>query len=167
MLCFVNAYDIGAILLVLIFAVMGAIRGFTWEAGSLISVFLGVAAANRLTPVFSSLFLKGISDSYAPVIGFVSVFILVFILVIVLTYYTKRLVDGAKLKRVDKTLGFFFGIFQGAAICLLITLVLLRFGSDELKRYVANTQTSRIVSRVVSCAPQVFSTPPLSIRYSK
>jgi|GEM_PF-2894993 len=164
---FVNPYDIGAVLLISIFAVMGAVRGFTWEAGSLVALMLGIAAASRLSSVFSSLFLKSLPVSLSPVIGFICVFILTFVLLIIITYYTKRLVDGAKLKRVDQTLGFFFGILQGATICLIITLLLLRFGSDELKNYIAGTQTSKTASYIVSTYPKLFALPPLSVSKPK
>lgn len=153
---FLNAYDIGAVVLLLIFSIMGGIRGFTWEAGTLVSIILGIASANRLSFVFTKTFLSRLPASVAPIIGFALVFLLTFVLLLVMTFYAKRLVDSAKLKRVDQTLGALFGTCQGAVICLALTVLILRFGTPELRDYVSNTYTAHIVERIVPHLPAGF-----------
>lgn len=151
---FLNAYDIGAIVLLILFSVMGGIRGFTWEAGTLVAVMLGIAAANRLSSAFATTFLKRLPETLAPIIGFILVFLLTFILLLVITHYAKRLVDSAKLKKVDQTLGALFGTCQGALICLVLTLLILHFGTADLKNYVSSTYTAHIVGRISSYIPR-------------
>jgi len=148
-----NAYDIGAIVLLILFSIMGGIRGFTWEAGTLVAVMLGIAAANRLSSIFTATFLKRLPETVAPVIGFILVFLLTFILLLIITHYAKRLVDSAKLKTVDQTLGALFGTCQGALICIVLTLLILHFGTSDLRNYVSSTYTARIVERISPYIP--------------
>ena len=138
------AYDIGVVVVVVVFGVMGYIRGFTWEAGFLCGLMLGVAAAFRLTGVFAALFLKNLSPDIARIVGFSAVFLMTFIVVLGVTYLVRRLVERAKLEKADRWAGSVLGLLQGLGVCFVVTLALLKFGNEPLRMYVGGTYAARL-----------------------
>ncbi len=138
------AYDIGVVVVVFVFGVIGYIRGFTWEAGFLCGVMLGLASAFRLTGIFAALFLKNLSPPVAEIVGFFAVFLMTFIVVLGVTYLARRLVERAKLEKADRWAGSVLGVLQGVGVCFVVTLALLKFGNEPLRVYVGRTYAARL-----------------------
>jgi len=157
------AYDIGVVVVVFVFAVIGYIRGFTWEAGFVCGVTLGIAAAFRLTGVFVSLFLGGLSPQVATAVGFFAVFLMTFVVVMGVTYLARRAVERAKLEKADRWAGAVLGTLQGVAVCFVVTLALLKFGNAPLRSYIAETYAARmsmvgakLLQRVVPASKEIL-----------
>jgi len=165
------AYDIGAVALTVVFAALGAMRGFAWEAGLFCAVTLGVAAAIRLGRVFAEAILSGLPSQTALPLGFALVFLMVFIAILVVTHFTRRAIERMKLRKADAVAGGVFGFVQGLTVCFLATLALMKFGTPQLKGYVSDSYSASVATAGASLlrrvSPEAARHLPLNVRRTK
>ena len=119
-----NGFDLAIIVVILLFAGIGVLRGLVREVFSL----LAWAAAGLI----SWLFAKDISDWFinsiqAPtlrrLVTFAVLFATVFILVSIAAFFVRRLFFEGRLKTPDHVLGGLFGAARGAAAIVIVFLL--------------------------------------------
>lgn len=120
-----NVFDIVLVLLLALFAALGAWRGLVRELVSLLTWICAAAAAWAFADDAGLLF-KGVTTEGALrlTLGFVSIFIVVFIAGTVLGFVLHRFVSrSASLRTVNRAAGGAMGIVRGIAVIVLVFLL--------------------------------------------
>ena len=118
--------DIIFIVLIMIFTVRCAVKGFISELMSMASVILGLLASLYF-------YKKGgefIRIKFMPelkiipgIIAFVVLFLIVFVAIKILESMLRDIIEGIRLGGVDRILGIFFGIAEGVVVVSLVLFV--------------------------------------------
>lgn len=119
--------DMALLGLVLVSVVVGAFRGFVFEALSLGAWVVAYVAAPWLAPLVVTWLPMHASDKqWQPMAAMVLAFVLVLVLCGLLARLIRVLLHATPLRAVDRLLGAGFGLVRGALLCLL-TAVLIGF----------------------------------------
>ena len=119
--------DIVFIVIILIFAVHCAVKGFVSEIMSLAAVIMGILSA-----IF--FFREGaafIRDRFMPdvetipnILSFIVIFLAVFCVVKIIGLMLKSIIEGIRLGGLNHVLGFIFGAAEGVVVvCLLLFVI--------------------------------------------
>ena len=132
---FLSWADLALLAVVLISVLVGALRGFVFEALSLAAWVIAYLATPFLSPVVAMALPKPEHDGAwqalaAPVLAFVAVLLLVSLLARLL----RTLLHATPLKAPDRLLGAGFGVLRGALICLLLGVLI---GFTPLRKHPA------------------------------
>jgi membrane protein required for colicin V production len=132
-----TAIDLVFIVIILIFAIHCALKGFVSEAMSLAAVILGVLSA-----IFffrsGAAFIRG---SFMPeikvipeILAFLMIFFIAFIAIKMFEGMLKTIIQKIRLGGLDRTLGFIFGVAEGIiVVCLVLFIIsILPFDSDRI-----------------------------------
>jgi membrane protein required for colicin V production len=122
-----SAFDIICTVLILIFTVRCALRGFISEVMSMAAIVLGLLA--------SLCFFKNggefVCDRYMPehrtiadIIAFILLFLIVFLVIKILERLLKDIIEGIKLGRADRFLGLLFGLLEGFIVVSLVLFLI-------------------------------------------
>src|ERR1700685_2166190 len=132
-----NTFDIIIIVLLLIGAVRGFMKGFVYEIATLGSLFLGMFVAFKLAYLVQPT-LRKIGNMDAHLLAVLS-FILMFLIVIVGMYFLAKLftslIDKAGLGVFNKLMGALFGILKFAFIISILIYFFNHF--NEKHHYVS------------------------------
>lgn len=119
-----NIIDIFFIIIILIFAIIAAAKGFVKEIFNKASWFggiiLGCLFAKKLQPYLISVVKN---DFFALLLSFLLIFAVVFLIIQIIKTIIGRAFEGDIMKGLDKSLGFFLGIVEGLAIVMLIIII--------------------------------------------
>lgn len=117
--------DIVVIAIVALMGIRGLVQGFTKGVMGTAALFGGLIAALLLLRPVSEILEPHLGTAfYVPIIAFLIVFIVVYIVFKVLESLFTKMVEASSLDRLDKAMGLFFGVVQGAVLVLLIFFVL-------------------------------------------
>jgi len=119
--------DIVFAVLLLIFTVRCALRGFIGELMSMASLVLGLLAAlyfYRTGGAFVRERFMPDTQTIPEIIAFAALFLIVFIVIKIIERMLKQIVDGIKLGGVDRFLGIFFGFIEGVVVISLVLFLL-------------------------------------------
>ena len=112
-------------LIIFTFAIVGIIKGFIDNVFGKLALVLGIFLAILFYKNIAGSLLKDIKIPYvANVIAFLLVFVVVFLIVKIVQMIVSKVFEWSILKSLDRTLGFFFGIVEGAVVTCLIILLL-------------------------------------------
>lgn len=114
--------DIVFILVVLILAIRGAIKGFVAEIGSMAALILGFGGAIVFYRPVAALIDRYVGQSmWNPLIAFLVLFLILYLVVKLLERLLQSIVERLALNRLDSVLGFFLGLAEAV---LLIGVIL-------------------------------------------
>ena len=112
-------------IIILIFAISGIIRGFIDNVFGKIAFVAGILLAYLFYKDIATGLLKDIKYSFAAnVIAFLLIFVVTFLVIKIIQMIVAKVFQWSILKSLDRTLGFIFGIVEGAAVVCLIIFVL-------------------------------------------
>lgn len=112
-------------LIILAFAIGGIIKGFIDNIFGKLALVLGIFIAILFYKNIAALLLKDIKFPFAAnIIAFLLIFVVVFLVVKIIQMIVSKVFEWSILKSLDRTLGFFFGIVEGAVVICLIILLL-------------------------------------------
>lgn len=112
-------------LIILAFAIGGIIKGFIDNIFGKLALVLGIFIAILFYKNIAVLLLKDIKFPFAAnIIAFLLIFVVVFLIVKIIQMIVSKVFEWSILKSLDRTLGFFFGIVEGAVVICLIILLL-------------------------------------------
>ena len=121
----ISAVDVGVVLLIIIFALRCAFRGFIREimavAGLLVGVLAGVLFSGLLAPVFERWLGR---TPWNQILAFIVIFIVASLLMLFVRNALETVVDNMQLEGMDHFLGFFIGIVEGLLIVFLLLFLL-------------------------------------------
>ncbi len=121
----IAAVDIVALVIVLIFAVRCAFRGFIAEIMSFAAVIVGLAAAVIFGGMVSPFVGKYLGDTvWTPIASFLGIFLLSYLFVKLFEGALYRLVDKIHLEKMDQALGFFLGTIEGILFITLLVFLM-------------------------------------------
>lgn len=124
-----NTVDVLVAVVVFLNGVIGAFRGFVWQAFRLGSLLLGLFTAYRFSPAVATWSEDWIAwdASGRRVLAFVAVFLVCYLALSGLGYLLRKVLDKARLASADRSLGFMLGGVKGAFFVVLGFYVLLIF----------------------------------------
>ena len=103
--------------IILIFALSALIKGFVNEVFGKAAFILGILGAVIFYAEAGKWFIEKIpSETLRNIVGFVLVFVVVFLVLKLVGLLISKLFEVSVLKRLDRILGFFFGVIEGSAI---------------------------------------------------
>jgi len=131
--------DLGLMLLVLVSIVVGAVRGFVFEALSLAAWVIAYLAAPWLAPVVEGWLPKAANEGgWQALASVVLAFVLVLALVSVVARLLRSLIHATPLKVADRLLGSAFGLLRGLLLCLLAGVLI---GFTPMRKHPAWTSS--------------------------
>lgn len=112
-------------LIILLFAISGIIKGFIDNVFGKIAFIAGIILAYLFYKDVANGLLKDIKVPYAAnIIAFLLIFVVTFLVIKIVQMIVSKVFEWSILKSLDRTLGFIFGIVEGAAVvCLIIFLL--------------------------------------------
>ena len=122
-----NAFVIDWIfgIIIVVFAVSGLIKGFVDNVFGKLAFIAGIICGWIFYKSLATTLLKDIKLPYAAnILSFLLIFVVVFLIIKLAQMIVSKIFEWSILKSLDKTLGFIFGIVEGAAVvCLIIFLL--------------------------------------------
>jgi membrane protein required for colicin V production len=116
----VSILDLVVLAVVLVSALLAAVRGFTREVLAIVAWVTAAAAAWFLHPIALPYAKQYISNPTVALVGAIGViFILTLMVVSVLTVKVSDLILDSRIGALDRTLGFVFGAARGLLICVI------------------------------------------------
>ncbi len=112
-------------IIILIFAVSGLIKGFIDNVFGKIAFVAGILLAYLFYTDIATRLLKDIKiPVVANIISFLLIFVVTFLVIKIIQMIVAKVFEWSILKSLDRTLGFIFGIVEGAAVVCLIVFLL-------------------------------------------
>ena len=122
-----NAFVIDWIfgIIIVVFAVSGLIKGFVDNVFGKLAFIAGIICGWIFYKSLATTLLKDIKVPYAAnILSFLLIFVVVFLIIKLAQMIISKIFEWSILKSLDRTLGFIFGIVEGAAVvCLIIFLL--------------------------------------------
>lgn len=122
-----NAFVIDWIfgIIIVVFAVSGLIKGFVDNVFGKLAFIAGIICGWIFYKSLATSLLKDIKLPYAAnILSFLLIFVVVFLIIKLAQMIISKIFEWSILKSLDRTLGFIFGIVEGAAVvCLIIFLL--------------------------------------------
>jgi membrane protein required for colicin V production len=116
----VSILDLVVLGVVVISALLAAVRGFTREVLAIVAWVTAAAAAWFLHPAVLPLAKQYINnDTVALVAAIGAIFVVTLIIVSIITVKISDLILDSRIGALDRTLGFFFGAARGFLICVI------------------------------------------------
>lgn len=107
-------------IIILIFAISGIIKGFIDNVFGKIAFIAGIILAYLFYKDIATGLLKDIKVPYAAnIIAFLLIFVVTFLIIKIVQMIVAKVFEWSILKNLDRTLGFIFGIVEGAAVVSL------------------------------------------------
>lgn len=158
-----SGVDIGVIVIVLISAGIGLVRGLTREVLSVVS-WLGAAVATLIAlPLAQNIARQHISNPMmADVATAVVVFILFLIIFSLISHFLSGLIRQSALGGIDRSLGFGFGIVRGIIFLCLIEITMSCFVARSSQP--ASVKESRFASPIYQGSDLLFQIFPSSLQ---
>ncbi len=112
-------------LIILIFAISGLVKGFIDNVFGKIAFIAGIILGYFFYKDIATGLLKDINVPYAAnIIAFLLIFVVTFLIIKIIQMIVAKVFQWSILKSLDRTLGFIFGMVEGAAVvCLIIFLL--------------------------------------------
>ena len=112
-------------IIILLFAISGLIKGFIDNVFGKIAFVAGILLAYLFYKDVATGLLKDVKIPVAAnVIAFLLIFVVTFLVIKIVQMIVAKVFEWSILKSLDRTLGFIFGIVEGAAVvCLVIFLL--------------------------------------------
>lgn len=113
------------IILIIVFALGGIIKGFVNNICGKLAWILGLILGFMFCTSFSQMLKPSIENELvAKITAFFLIFVAVFLIVKLIQVVLSRLFEFPILKSLDRTLGCFFGIIEGCAIVFAVIFVI-------------------------------------------
>ena len=115
-----SVLDLVVIGIVLISALLAAVRGFTREVLAIVAWVVAAAAAWYLHPAALPIAQQYISSNTVALVASIGgIFIITLIIVSIITVQISDLILDSRIGALDRTLGLFFGAARGFLICVI------------------------------------------------
>ena len=119
-----NALDIFAIFVMVLFLGLGIYHGFIKSISSLISIIAGLLLANKLSPYLAEILSYIHVPNSTGIVGFLIVFFFFFLVIKVLLHFIQKISSRSGLSVVDRILGGILGFVKGMIIMVFVITVI-------------------------------------------
>src|SRR3954465_2313111 len=144
----ISILDLAVIGVVLISALLAAVRGFTREVLAIFAWVAAAAAAWFLPPLLLPIVKQHISNptvALAAALG--GIFIVTLIVVSIITVKVSDLILDSRIGALDRTLGFAFGAARGLLICIIGWVFLDWLVQGKMPDWAAQARTRPILAQ--------------------
>jgi len=146
-------------IIIIIFALIGIIKGFVNNVMGKLAVILGILMACMFYGKIGDFCLNSIENqALRNIISFVLIFVVVFLIVKILQMIISKVFEWNILKSLDRTLGFFFGIIEGLAIVCLIILLLSLQPFYPMENIFEESFFYSLLGTIITYSPQGITT---------
>lgn len=138
----VSVLDLVVIGIVLISALLAAVRGFTREVLAIVAWVAAAAAAWYLHPIalpYAKQYITNPTVALVAAIG--AIFVLTLIIVSIITVKISDVILDSRIGALDRTLGFVFGAARGFLICVIGWVFLAWLVQDKMPDWAAQART--------------------------
>jgi membrane protein required for colicin V production len=145
------------LVLIVVLAIRGAIRGFVTEIGSVAALVVGLGGAILFYKPLAALIgrLFGIS-MWNPLIAFLILFLVLYLLIKLLEHLLHAVFDKLDLERLDRAIGFFLGLAEGLlAVCVLLFLLNWQPLFDA-RKLLEHSLFARVLSPILPSPQRIF-----------
>ena len=119
--------DIIFIAIILVFAIVSAIKGFINAIFNKLCWILGLIAAFLFYNMLSVPMMDFVKNQIASdILSFLVIFIAVFLFIKIIQTILSKVFDGEIMKGLDRSLGFFFGLVEGIVIVYVFIFLALK-----------------------------------------
>jgi len=157
--------DVGALVVVLFFVIMGLVRGFVWQLVRLCAVIGGLTVArlyaDRVAPLWTRFFPR-LDAPYDTILAYFTIFFLVVLASILVFYLLRNLLAALRLQSYDRLFGGILGVAKGMIVVVVAILLLSHIsGAHELQRALGKSHAARLTASMVDKVEPMF---PASVR---
>lgn len=153
----IAAFDIVSLVIILILAVRATFRGFIDEFLSIASIFLGLGIAILFTGKAAPIVDKYINNIFwSQVIAFLILFLLVYIVVKLFENALNSLTEKIHLEKLDQSLGFFFGILEGALVVVFLVFLLEVQPFIDASHLFLNSKAYLLADKIIPVGKELF-----------
>lgn len=138
----VSVLDLVVIGVVLISALLAAVRGFTREVLAIVAWVTAAAAAwflHRLVLPFAEQYIANRTVALVAAIG--GIFVLTLIIVSIITVKISDLILDSRIGALDRTLGFVFGAARGLLLCVIGWVFFAWLAQGKMPEWAANARS--------------------------
>jgi membrane protein required for colicin V production len=138
--------DLVVLGVVVVSALLAAVRGFTREVLAIVAWVSAAAAAWIFHPLvlpFAKQYLK--NDTVALVAAVGAIFVLTLIVVSIITVKISDLILDSRIGALDRTLGFVFGAARGLLICVIGWVFLAWLVQGKMPEWAATAKTKPLL----------------------
>ncbi len=119
--------DVIFLAIILVFAIVSAIKGFINAIFNKLCWILGLIAAFLFYKMLSVPMMDFVKNQIASdVLSFLVIFIAVFLFIKIIQTILSKVFDGEIMKGLDRSLGFFFGLVEGIVIVYVFIFLALK-----------------------------------------
>lgn len=149
--------DVVFIVLIVVLAIRGAIRGFVSEIGSMAALIVGLGGAILFYKSLSLLIGRYFGQSmWNPLIAFLALFLVLYLLVKLLEKLLHAVFDRLNLERLDRATGFFLGIAEGILAVGVLLFLMNWQPFFDTKRLLADSIFARLLFPILPSPQRIF-----------
>ena len=145
-----NALDIFCLAILAVAAIRCAFRGLIKEIMSMAAIILGILSAVFFSKAGAILIDTYIGYSnWNQIVAFLGIFVVTYLIIKLLEGVLHRIFDRIHLEKLDRTLGFFLGVIEGAIVVVLIVYLLRVQPLFDLTQLLAESFVADLVLDIV------------------
>ncbi len=153
-----NYLDIVLVVLLILSAVNGFVKGFVEELSGLVALILGIWVAIHFSDTVADFMVDRFNWNFEhlSMVAFLITFLIVVILVSILGAYINKLVKAVSLGFLNRLAGLAFGVIKGA---LILSILLVIFNKVDEDVHIISESTkadSRLFDPIKNFAPGIF-----------
>ncbi len=151
------AIDIVFLVLIVVLAIRGAIRGFVTEIGSVAALVVGLGGAILFYKLLAALIgrLFGIS-MWNPLIAFLILFLVLYLVIKLLEHLLHAVFDKLNLERLDRAIGFFLGLAEGLLVVSVLLFLLNWQPLFDARKLLEHSLFARVLSPILPSPQRIF-----------
>jgi membrane protein required for colicin V production len=150
--------DIVIVIILLIGAIRGYIKGFFIQSLTLVALILGIWMGIKFNPLLTEWLIKifGLKASYTPYVSFVIIFIIIVVAIHYLGVLFTKVLDKQVIGTLNHIGGLIFGIVKMAFLTSICLFLFQKFDTGE-KYLTANAKKqSKFYEPISKIAPAIF-----------
>jgi membrane protein required for colicin V production len=149
--------DMVFLVLLVVLAIRGAVRGFVTEIGSVAALVAGFGAAILFYKPLAALIGRIFGASmWNPLIAFLLLFLALYLVIKALEHLLHAVFDKLNLERLDRAIGLFLGLAEGLlAICVLLFLLNWQ-PLFEARRLLEHSLFARFLAPILPSPQRIF-----------
>jgi membrane protein required for colicin V production len=137
-----SVLDLVVIGIVLISALLAAVRGFTREVLAIVAWVVAAAAAWYLHPMVLPIAQQYISSTTIALVATIGgIFVITLIIVSIVTVQISDLILDSRIGALDRTLGFVFGAGRGLLLCVIGWVFFAWLAQGKMPDWAANAKS--------------------------
>ena len=152
--------DIIFLAIILVFAIVSAIKGFINAIFNKLCWILGLVGAFLFYNLLSRPMKDFVKNQIAAdILSFLVIFIAVFLLIKIVQTILSKIFDGEIMKGLDRSLGFFFGFVEGLVVVYAFIFLVLKQPWFPKPQFLTDSFFVRIFDHVINYVPVTKITP--------